>query len=99
MNQPAAPVTITFRIPGRWSNPGELIEQLPEGCRLTPEALILPDSTQVEFGAVDADAQFAKIFRSSCRRPPSADELATVDSYTVNVFLSGLAARCSQRTR
>jgi hypothetical protein len=36
-----------------------------------------------------ADDQFAQIFRSSCRQPASEDELATVDSYTVNVLLSG----------
>ena len=36
-----------------------------------------------------ADDQFAQIFRSSCRQPATEDELATVDGYTVNVFLSG----------
>jgi hypothetical protein len=89
MNEPAAPVTIAFRIPGQWSHPDELIRRLPDGCRLTAEALTLPDATQVEFGAVAADDQFAQIFRSSCRRPPADDELATVDGYRVNVFLSG----------
>src|SRR5947199_5384859 len=89
MNEPAAPVTIALRIPGQWSHPGELIQRLPAGCRLTSEALILPDATQVEFGAVRADEQFAQIFRSSCRQPATEDELATVDGYTVNVFLSG----------
>jgi hypothetical protein len=38
---------------------------------------------------VKADEQFAEIFRSSCREPATAEELATVDGYTVNVFLSG----------
>src|SRR5712691_1148007 len=89
MNEPAAPVTIAFRIPGQWSHPGELIKGLPAGCRLTAEALILPDETQVEFGAVKADDQFAQIFRSSCRQPATEDELSTVDGYTVNVLLSG----------
>jgi hypothetical protein len=65
------------------------MERLPAGHRLTPEALILPDETPIEFGAVRADDQFAQIFRSSCRQPPTAEELATVDGYTVNVFLSG----------
>jgi hypothetical protein len=78
-----------LRIPGKWSHPQELLDGLPADCRLTPDTLILPDKTRVEFGAVDADDQFAKIFRSSCRRPPTRDELATVDDYTVNVFLSG----------
>jgi hypothetical protein len=89
MNEPASGITIALRIPGQWSHPGELIERLPAGCRLTGEALILPDATQVEFGAMAADDQFARIFRSSCRRPATESELATVDGYTVNVVLSG----------
>jgi hypothetical protein len=89
MNEPSAPITIIFRIPGQWANPGELIQRLPAGYRLTGESLILPDNTAVEFGASPADGQFAGIFRSSCRQPPAEDELATVDGYTVNVFLSG----------
>jgi len=89
MNEPAAPVTVALRIPGQWSHPKELIERLPAGCRLTGEALILPDKTEVGFGAMDADDQFAQIFRSSCRQPPAEDELATVDGYKVNLFLSG----------
>lgn len=89
MNEPAAPITIALRIPGKWSHPRELIQRLPAGCRLTAEALILPDKTQVEFGAMAADAQFAQIFRSSCRQPATEEELATVDGYAVNVFLRG----------
>ncbi|HUQ72257.1 MAG TPA: hypothetical protein VM165_22215 [Planctomycetaceae bacterium] len=89
MNEPAAPVTIALRIPGLWSHPSELIERLPDGCRLTAEALILPDATRVEFGAMPCDDQFAEIFRSSCRQPATEDELATVDGYQVNVLLSG----------
>jgi hypothetical protein len=82
-------VEIALRIPGQWSHPKELVERLPAGYRLTPEALILPDATEVGFGAVRADEQFARIFRSSCRNQPTHDELATVDGYTVNVYLSG----------
>src|ERR1700694_931367 len=89
MDEQAAPIKIAHRIPGKWSHPRELIQRLPAGCRLTGEALILPDATQVEFGAVAADDQFAQIFRSSCREPAMDGELATVDGYTVNVFLSG----------
>lgn len=89
MNEPAAPITIALRIPGKWSHPKELIERLPAGYRLTPEALILPDKAEIEFGAMDADNQFAEIFRSSCRQPPTEEELATVAGYTVNVLLSG----------
>ena len=89
VNEPSPPVTVALRIPGQWSHPRDLIERLPAGCRLTAEALILPDATEVGFGAARADDQFASIFRSSCRQPPTEDELAMVDGYTVNVFLSG----------
>lgn len=89
MREPVAPVIIDLRIPGQWSHPKELIERLPEGCLLTPDGLTLPDATPVQFGALAADEQFATIFRSSCRQPPTVEELATVDRYTVNVVLSG----------
>lgn len=89
MNDLTSPVTIALRIPGPWSHPKELITRLPEGFRFTPESLIMPDKTEIEFGAVPADGQFAQIFRSSCRQPPTPAELRTVNNYTVNVFLSG----------
>jgi hypothetical protein len=89
MNDPPAPITIAFRIPGKWSHPTELIQRLPAGCQLTADSLNLPDGTQVAFGAMGADDQFAQIFRTSCRQPVTDEELATVDGYTVNVFLSG----------
>jgi hypothetical protein len=89
MPEPTSRVTIAMRIPGQWAHPQELAERLPDGCRLTDEGLILPDGTQVEIGAGAPDDQFAGIFRSSCRQPATAAELATVDGYTVNVFLSG----------
>jgi hypothetical protein len=88
-NDPSAPVEIALRIPGKWSHPGELIERLPEGYRFTPETLVLPDETQIEFSARDADDEFAQVFRSACRSRAEASELATVDSYTVNICLSG----------
>jgi hypothetical protein len=84
-----APVTITFRIPGKWSKPEEFSQRLPAGCQLTSDALILPDGMEVEWGAMKADNQFADIFRSSCRNEPTRDELAAVDAYTVNVTLTG----------
>ncbi len=87
MNEAA--VTITLRIPGNWSHPKELVERLPAGYRLTPEALVLPDKTKVEFNPMPPDDQFAKIFRSCCRKPATAEELAIVDDYKVNICLSG----------
>lgn len=89
MHDPAAPVQVALRIPGKWGHPQELIERLPDGCRLMPEELTLPDGAKVGFGAMAADNQFAEIFRSSCREPATNDELATVDSYAVNVLLAG----------
>ena len=89
MNEPSAPITITLRIPGKWSHPRELIESLPTGCRLTAETLIMPDATKVDFGVMDADDKFAQIFRTSCRQPPTQQELAIVEGYSVNVLLSG----------
>jgi hypothetical protein len=89
MTDPARPITVDLRIPGAWSNPQELIERIPAGYRLTSDALVLPDESRVDLGFMDADDQFAQIFRNSCRRQPTDDELATVDRYTVNALLSG----------
>jgi hypothetical protein len=89
VGESASQVTVALRIPGKWSHPKELIDALPAGHRFTPEALVLPDGTHVDFGAADADDQFAPIFRSSCRRPAAENELAAVDSCAVNVLLSG----------
>jgi hypothetical protein len=89
MTDSRALVEVTLRVPGRWSHPGKLIEKLPAGYRLTPDALIMPDGTKVEFNPMPPDDQFAGIFRSSCRRPPTEEELGQIDGYTVNVGLSG----------
>jgi hypothetical protein len=89
MNDPAASVTVAFRIPGLWSHPRDIVERLPEGFRLTPDALFLPDGTEIGFGAARADNQFAEIFRTSCRQPPTEEEMRTVKGYKVNVFLKG----------
>ena len=88
-NEPAAAVEVTLRIPGTWSHPRELIQGLPSSIRCTAEGLVLPDGARVQLGAMQADAQFARVFRSACRSPATDDELATVDGYTVNVLLSG----------
>lgn len=88
MNEPA-PVTVKLRIPGRWAGPKELADRLPAEFQLKPDSLVLPDGTEIGFGAAPADDQFAKVFRSSCRQSATAEELATVDHYTVNVFLIG----------
>ncbi|MDA1053546.1 MAG: hypothetical protein O3C40_24115 [Planctomycetota bacterium] len=89
MNEIDTRVKTTLRIPGNWSHPRELIERMPDGFRLTPEMLILPDGTEIEFNPMPADDQFPQIFKSSCRRPATDDELEIVNSYTVNIGLTG----------
>jgi hypothetical protein len=89
MREPAPSIRVGLRIPGTWSHPRELLERMPAGYRLTPDTLVLPDETEIEFGAMDADDQFAPIFHSSCRREPSDEERAAVDGYTVNALLGG----------
>jgi hypothetical protein len=89
MNDTNRSPRITFRIPGAWAHPGELLERLPDGYRLTPEALFLPGGEEIEFIPMQPDRQFPQIFPSSCRRPPTDDELAIVSRYTVNVGLTG----------
>ncbi|HEX5102609.1 MAG TPA: hypothetical protein VFV87_02280 [Pirellulaceae bacterium] len=96
MTDATEPITIDFRIPGTWTHPRELVQALPPGCRMTGEALILEDGTEVEFGAMEADGQFAEIFCSSCRRPPTDEELERVERYTVNVILSGSGGSLEQ---
>jgi hypothetical protein len=80
---------VTLRIPGAWSSPGDLTGRLPEGYRLTPETLFLPDGGQCEFIPMAPDREFPGIFASSCRQPPRKEELAILDRYTVNVGLNG----------
>ncbi|MCE9526549.1 MAG: hypothetical protein K8R36_10900, partial [Planctomycetales bacterium] len=89
MNEPAPPVKVVLRIPGPWSHPSELLERMPAGNRLTPEALILPSGAQVKIDFAQPDDQFPGIFRSSLRRPATQEELTIADDYEVNALLSG----------
>lgn len=90
MNKTTPSIIVDLRIPGRWSCPRDLIERLPHNCRVTPQALILPSGMRIELGFCPPDNQFPGIFRSSCRQPPTEKELATADSYKVNVTLSAI---------
>ncbi len=87
--QNSHPVIVDLRIPGRWSQPEDVIRALPDSCRVTPQWLVLPEGTRIALGFFPPDKQFPGIFRSSCRRPPAEKELAIVDGYTLNVTLSG----------
>ena len=84
-----ASVTTTLRIPGAWTHPRELLDHIPEGFRLTDRTLVLPDGTEIELTLIPRDEQFAEIFKSSCRRPATDEELAILSRYTVNIFLIG----------
>ncbi len=89
MNEADTSIETTLRIPGAWSHPDELIERIPDGFRLTPESLIMPDGTEIEFVPMPPDDQFAKIFSSSCRQPATEREIEIVHKYSVNVGLTG----------
>ena len=89
MTSTNASVQTTLRIPGAWSHPRELLDRMPDEVRLLPDSLVLPDGTEIELTALPPDEQFAGIFRSSCRRPATAEELRIVGRYTVNIALSG----------
>jgi hypothetical protein len=82
-------VRVALRIPGEWTDPGQLIERLPDGCRVTPESLFLPDGTEIEFIPMPPDDQFAQIFASSCRQKPESHEEQVLQRYRVNVGLAG----------
>lgn len=89
MVQASTSVKTTLRIPGRWLHPGNLLERMPDGFQLTPQLLILPDGAEIEFNPLPPDDQFAEIFASSCRRPPTDEEIEIVNGYTLNVGLTG----------
>lgn len=89
MNSTQSEVRVALRIPGEWSDPGQLFEGLPEGCRLTPEALFLPDGSEIEFIPMPPDDEFPQIFASSCRQPPEEHERQALARYRVNVGLAG----------
>jgi hypothetical protein len=89
MSAPHHTVEVTLRIPGAWAHPGELLERMPRGYRLTPEKLLLPDGSEIEFYPLPPDDQFARVFQTSCRQPATPAELDTIGRYTVNVCLAG----------
>jgi hypothetical protein len=89
MDDQIHPVQVTLRIPGAWEHPGQLIEGLSSGYRLTPESLVLPNGNKLDFTPMPPDDQFADVFATACRGPASSGESETVRRYTVNVCLSG----------
>jgi hypothetical protein len=89
MNQHDADVRIILRIPGNWAHPAELLERVPDGVELTPEGLVLPDGTELEWMPLLPDDQFPGIFRAACRADALQEELEVLDRYSVNIALTG----------
>ena len=89
MNDTDVMVETTLRIPGTWHDTHELMARLPAGFRIISQNLVLPDGTEIEFTALPPDNQFAMIFQSVCRKPPTAEEMRRVNGYTVNLGLIG----------
>jgi len=89
MSETAAEVTTILRIPGTWRHPSELKTRMPEGFRLTSQAVILPDGVEIEYSSMPPDDRFAKVFQTACRHPAAAEEMRRVHGYTVNIGLSG----------
>jgi hypothetical protein len=80
---------VTLRIPGTWTQPAEFFEHLPGGCRATAEGLALADGSEFELHVLPADEEFPGIFAGSCPKMPTETERADVESYTVNICLTG----------
>ncbi len=95
-NDTSHPVTITFRIPGNWAHPGEILKRMPAGYRLTPDALVLPDGQKVEFHPAPPDDQFVGVFQSACRTQLTEEEMDILHSYTVNLVLNGPGGSLTQ---
>jgi hypothetical protein len=90
MNTSGTSPTITFRIPGDWSHPKELLQRLPENAQVTSTGSLLVNGIEFEFNPMQPDRQFPTIFKSSCRRQPTGEELAILARYRVNIGLIGL---------
>jgi hypothetical protein len=84
-----AKVETTLRIPGVWTDPRELLDHVPEGFQLRDRSLVLPDGRDIELTLIPRDDQFGAIFKKSCRRPATEEELAIVGRYTVAIALIG----------
>jgi len=82
-------VEVTLRIPGKWQGPQDLLARVPDGCRISGQHLILPGGAKIEIHPRPPDDQFSHVFRTSSRLPPSPRELEIVNSYDVNVCLTG----------
>ena len=73
MSKSTSSIEVQLRIPGTWASlASELFERFkPADCRFSRMQLVLPDGKEIEFGAMEADDQFAEIFRDLL--PPTGD--------------------------
>lgn len=89
MVNPRPTIRVTLRMPGIWESPAVLLDAIPSGHQLTPDAFVMPDGTSLEMDLVDTDEQFDSVFASMCRREPSDEEKAIIENYRVNLCLTG----------
>jgi hypothetical protein len=80
---------VTLRIPGGWLKPEEFFQRLPPGCRATEQGLAFDDGSEFELHALPADEEFPRIFAGSCPKLPTESERAQIESYQVNICLTG----------
>lgn len=83
------PVQVTLRIPGNWSDPNELLRQIPADYRMEIETLVLPCGHSVEWIPLPRDEQFAKVFQTVCRPPALQTELDRLRRYSFKLALVG----------
>jgi hypothetical protein len=89
---------MVLRVPGTWNSKDEIIERLPDGCRIDDCLLWLGDGPALELQMLPADRDFPNVFRSACRRAlPSAalKELAAYRHHVV-ILAPGGSIPCAQ---
>ena len=98
----SAGVTMTVRIPGRWSSPADLVEGLPPGFAVDEIGLKDPNGQTFEMFPIAPDDQFPGVFEGALRRPAEDAELEAVRGYSVAIVVQGGAgslAACRQTAR
>lgn len=82
-------IEIAMRIPGPWADEKMLVQAISSDCKLSGNSLVLANGSQVQLYVRPRDSQFADVFKTSCRRKPSGQELERVQNYRLQVCLVG----------
>ena len=80
---------ITLRIPGAWAHPQELIDAIPKGFQLLPDAVVSPEGVRYGMDMLPPDEMLGPMFAEQARTPLSTDEQKTLDNFQVNICLTG----------